>query len=151
MEKEIVRMFGVDLHGDKELERELTKIKGVGINFSRVLRRALGFNPKVKVGELSEEELKKVEDCILHPEKYGIPNYFFNRRKDLQDGKDKHLVAGELELAIKRDIEFLKDIRCYRGVRHMFNYKCRGQRTKSRGANVRGRTGKTVGVSKKKK
>jgi ribosomal protein S13 len=48
------------------------------------------------------------------------------------------------------DVESLKAKRCYRGVRHIHSYKVRGQRTRSRGANVRGRVGSTVGVVKKK-
>jgi small subunit ribosomal protein S13 len=60
-------------------------------------------------------------------------------------GETKHLFGGDVTLANDEDINLLRKIRCYKGVRHETGQKVRGQRTKSTG-----RTGKTVGVSKKK-
>ncbi|RLG18549.1 30S ribosomal protein S13 [Nanoarchaeota archaeon] len=150
VEKKIIRMFGTDLDGSLRVARSLMKIKGISFAFAQAVRRALNIPPDKKLQELSEEELKKVEECIKNPEKFGIPSFLYNRRKDRETGKDMHLVSGDLEIAKKLDIEFLKSIKCYRGIRHMYGFKLRGQRTKSRGASFFGRVGPIVGVSKKK-
>lgn len=151
MEKKIIRMFGTDLDGSLRVDRALMKIKGISFSFAQAVRRALSIPSDKKLQELSEDELKKVEECIRDPSKFGIPSYLYNRRKDLETGKDLHLVSSELEMRKKLDIEFLKSIKCYRGIRHMYGFKLRGQRTRSRGAHFYGRIGPVVGVSKKEK
>jgi small subunit ribosomal protein S13 len=67
-----------------------------------------------------------------------------NRAKDLETGENKHLIGSDLLLRIKSDIEFMKKIKCWKGVRHSLGLKVRGQRTRTTG-----RTGQTVGVSHK--
>ena len=69
-----------------------------------------------------------------------------NRRRDPYDGVSRHVVGNELVLTVKQDIERLKRIRCYRGIRHELGLPVRGQRTRSTF-----RKGKTVGVQRKKK
>lgn len=149
-EKKIIRMFGTDLDGSLKVARALMKIKGISFAFAQAVRRALNIPADKRLQDLSEEELKKVEECIKDPEKFGIPSFLYNRRKDRESGKDVHLVSGNLEIAKKLDIEFLKSIKCYRGIRHVYGFKLRGQRTRSRGAPFYGRMGPVVGVSKKK-
>jgi len=146
MEKKIIRIAKEDLDGDLPIERALWKIKGIGKNFAHAIRVALGYDSKKKLGELSEEEIKKLEDCIYNPRKYNIPSWLYNNRRDLETGEDMHLVGSELALKIKTRIDFLKKIRCYRGVRHWLNLPVRGQRTRAHF-----RKGATVGVQRKKR
>ena len=146
MEKKIIRIAKEDLDGDLPIERALWKIKGIGKNFAHAIRVALGYDSKKKLGELSEEEIKKLEDCIYNPKKYNIPSWLYNNRRDLETGEDMHLVGSELALKIKTRIDFLKKIRCYRGVRHWLNLPVRGQRTRAHF-----RKGATVGVQRKKR
>ena len=146
MEKKIIRIAKEDLDGDLPIERALWKIKGIGKNFAHAIRVALGYDSKKKLGELSEEEIKKLEDCIYNPKKYNIPSWLYNNRRDLETGEDMHLVSSELALKIKTRIDFLKKIRCYRGVRHWLNWPVRGQRTRAHF-----RKGATVGVQRKKR
>jgi len=146
MEKKIIRIAKEDLDGDLPIERALWKIKGIGKNFAHAIRVALGYDSKKKLGELSEEEIKKLEDCIYNPRKYNIPSWLYNNRRDLETGEDMHLVSSELALKIKTRIDFLKKIRCYRGVRHWLNLPVRGQRTRAHF-----RKGATVGVQRKKR
>jgi len=146
MEKKIIRIAKEDLDGDLPVERALWKIKGIGKNFAHAIRVALGYDSKKKLGELSEEEIKKLEDCIYNPKKYNIPSWLYNNRRDLETGEDMHLVGSELALKIKTRIDFLKKIRCYRGVRHWLNLPVRGQRTRAHF-----RKGATVGVQRKKR
>lgn len=148
-EIKIIRIAESDLKGNQKLEHALTKIKGIGWSYARALRKATGLENK-KLGDLSEAELNKVKDAISNPVNYGIPAWLFNKQKDPVRGTNYHLLSSDLRLSNRMDIESLKKIKCYRGVRHFFNYKVRGQRTRSRGANVKGRVGSTVGVVKKK-
>jgi len=67
-----------------------------------------------------------------------------NRPKDWESGLDLHLVGAEVEVRLRDDINLMKMIRSYKGVRHETGQKVRGQRTRSNG-----RTGLTVGVTKK--
>jgi SSU ribosomal protein S13P len=68
-----------------------------------------------------------------------------NRPKDVYTGEDKHLIGTDVTLTRDEDVNMMRKIRCYRGIRHETGQKVRGQRTKSTG-----RTGITVGVSKKR-
>ena len=75
-----------------------------------------------------------------------LPDWMLNRRKDLFTGEDLHILGAELPLRIREDINFLRKIRCYRGIRHERGLKVRGQRTRSTG-----RKGPAVGVIRKRK
>jgi len=136
--------MGVDLDGSKKLIYGLTKIRGLGVSLSSAIVRAAGMKPEVRIGQLSEEEVEKIEDVISDPLKFGIPPRLVNRRKDLETGRDTHLVGPDLALRIKTDIDFMKDLRTWKGIRHSLGLKVRGQRTKTTG-----RSGKAVGVKKK--
>lgn len=136
--------MGVDLDGSKKLIYGLTKIRGVGVSLSGAIVRAAGMKPEARIGQLSEEEVEKIEDVISDPLKFGIPPRLVNRRKDLETGRDLHLVGPDLALKVKTDIDFMKDLRTWKGIRHSLGLKVRGQRTKTTG-----RSGKAVGVKKK--
>ena len=147
--KKIIRIAETDLDGSKKLEHALTSIKGISWSYARAIRNSLNLE-NIKLAELSEEDINKLKDILNNPEKFGIPSWLCNRQKDIKSGKDMHVLASDLELVKKMDIRRLKSLKNYRGKRHAFNYKVRGQRTRSRGANVRGRRGSTVGVVRKK-
>lgn len=147
--KKIIRIGESDLDGNQRIEHALSHIRGVSWAYAHAIRNSLGL-PNKKIVELSEEELNRIKEALVNPAKFGIPTWMFNRRNDLISGKNMHLLSSDLVLAGKMDVKFLKTIKTYRGVRHSFNYKVRGQRTRSKGANVRGRVGGTVGVVKRK-
>jgi len=148
-EVKIIRIAESDIEGNKKLEHALTKIKGISWSYARAIRKVLGFENK-QIAAFTDEELEKVKDALSTPSKYNIPTWLYNKQKDPISGKNYHLLSSDLRLSNRTDIENLKKIKCYRGVRHIYNYKVRGQRTRSRGANVRGRVGTSVGVIKKK-
>jgi len=147
--KKIIRVGESDLDGNHRLEHALSHIRGVSWSYAHAIRNVLGF-PNKKLADVSEEEMTKIKEVLVNPTKYGIPVWMLNRRNDLISGKNMHLLSSDLVLAGKMDVKFLKTIKTYRGIRHSFNYKVRGQRTRSKGANVRGRVGGTVGVVKRK-
>lgn len=143
--KQIVRIINADIPGSKSMDIALTSITGIGHSFSQAVCSALKMDQHRKIGSLSKEEVKKVEEVIKSPESYKIPSYLFNRENDPETGKNKHIINPDLKLTHEFDIKNLKTIKSYRGIRHAQGLPLRGQRTRSNF-----RKGKTVGVSKKK-
>lgn len=141
----IVRIAGADIKGEKQLFTSLMRIKGVGGYLANAICRIHNFDRNRKVGTLTEQEIKKIEETLKNPLKFGIPNWALNRRKDIDTGEDRHLVGPDLTFTQKQDVKKMIDIKCYKGVRHMFGLPVRGQRTRSSF-----RKGKTVGVVRKK-
>ena len=143
--KQIIRVSQADIPGNRQLVHALTSIQGVGYSFSASICNALNFDQHKKIGTLNDQEVKKIEQLILNPQQFNIPNYMLNRKKDPETGKDIHLTGGKLKLSKEFDIKMLKTIKSYRGIRHALGLPLRGQRTRSNF-----RRGKTVGVSKMK-
>lgn len=142
--RHIVRVIGTDLDGTKKAIYGVSKIRGVGPNFAHAVVKSAKIAPGARIGALSEAEISRLEDAIRDPAKHGIPARLYNRRKDLDTGRDMHLVGPDLVLRIKADVDLIKDIRTWKGVRHSLGLKVRGQRTRTTG-----RSGKAVGVKKK--
>ncbi|MEM2115882.1 MAG: 30S ribosomal protein S13 [Candidatus Woesearchaeota archaeon] len=128
---DIVRINNTDILGKKQLLYGLIKIKGVKYSFANAVCRALNLNPRMKVGELTEEEIVKLNDAMKNPQKYGIPSWLFNRRRDPESGKDYHLTVNDWDFAVQRDITNQKKIKSYVGLRHARGLPVRGQKTKS--------------------
>ena len=144
--RHIVRVTDTDIDGTLKVGYALTKIKGVSISLANAILKKAEVNPEIRLGLLSEEQVRKIEDILEDPAKYGIPSWLLNRRKDLETGKDLHLLSSDLVLRTKMDIDLMKKIKSWRGYRHAHGLKVRGQRTRTTG-----RTGKTVGVRKKRR
>ncbi len=142
----IIRIAGTDIDGSLKTAYGLAEIKGVGVNLAYAICRRLGIDPEMRIGYLTDEEIKRIEDVIANPLNYGLPSWIVNRRKDYTTGKDMHLIGPELIFYVKQDIEREKKIKSWRGIRHMFGLKVRGQRTRTTG-----RLGLTVGVRKKRR
>ena len=143
--KYIVRVAGVDLPGDKALVYALADIKGVGVSIAQAIALKLGLDPRRLLGTLSDEEVEKLSSALKEAEKLGLPPWMLNRRKDPLLGVDRHLITSDLLITVRNDIELMKKIKSYKGVRHMLGLKVRGQRTRTTG-----RTGLTVGVRRGK-
>ena len=144
----VVRLAGRDLRGNLPLRRAITSVRGVGLTLgtvmSEIATEQLHMNDKTMLGELTEEEILKLEQVLLHPENFGVPTRMLNRRKDVITGKDSHLISTDLVYAVKQDVDHEKESNTWRGFRHTYGQKVRGQRTRSTG-----RTGMTVGVLRK--
>ena len=139
----IVRFSEADLDGTKKVRVSLLKVKGVGQTLAMYIPRAAGIDPEEKMGKLTDEQVKKMEN-ILKELSTNAPDFMINRRKDPETGENRHLTGSELTLRRKFDIDMLKKMRSYRGIRHEQGLPVRGQRT--RGSF---RTGAKVGVQKK--
>ncbi|QIB27120.1 30S ribosomal protein S13 [Caloranaerobacter azorensis] len=123
----MARIAGVDLPRDKRVEIGLTYIFGIGRSRSNEILAKAGIDPDTRVKDLTEEEVSKLRHII----------------------DNEYVVEGDLRREIALNIKRLKDINCYRGIRHRRGLPVRGQRTKT---NARTRKGpkKTVGKKRKK-
>jgi len=142
--RHILRITDTDVDGTLKATYALTKIKGISLSLANAILKKAGVNPDIRAGFLTEADVEKIEEIIGEPTKFGLPRWLLNRRKDLETGKDTHLIGADLALRTKTDIEQMKEMKSWRGYRHAYGLKVRGQRTKTTG-----RSGKALGVKKK--
>lgn len=145
-EAKLIRILSKDIPGDKTVYIGLQRIKGVSWAFANAICKKLNLNKNKKIEELSEDEIKKIQDFIKNPQ---LPIFMINRRKDYDSGENKHLHGADLDLQVEFDIKRLKKIKAYKGIRHSTGQPVRGQRTKSHFRTNSRKTG-AVGVTKKK-
>ncbi len=144
-EKVFFRQLRSQVDGNAKVEYGLTQIMGIGRRFAQAIVKVAPIDPKARIGALSEKDLNRIEEIITKPIENGIPIWMVNRLKDLRTGEDLHVIGNRLEISVKRDIDRMKKIRSYKGVRHHLRLKVRGQRTKSTG-----RHGLVVGVIRRR-
>jgi small subunit ribosomal protein S13 len=142
--KYFVRVSNTDLDGTKPVHIALTGIRGVGMHTAQIIATLAKVDEKETMGRLKDEEVDRIRE-VADTYSQRVPSWMMNRPKDVYTGEAKHLLGTEVSTAREEDINLLRKIRCYRGIRHETGQKVRGQRTKSTG-----RTGLTVGVKKKK-
>jgi len=121
----MARIAGVDLPKNERVEIGLTRIFGIGRSLSKKIIEVIGVNPNTRVKDLRDDEIIKIRGAI---------------------GKD-FKVEGDLRREISMNIKRLKDIGCYRGLRHRVGLPVRGQKTKT---NARTRKGPKKLVTGKK-
>jgi small subunit ribosomal protein S13 len=139
-----LRIIDTDVDGTLKVSYALAKIKGVGPSLADAMLRKTGIGSDKRAGFLTEAEIDRLEELIKDPAKGSLPSWLFNRRKEQETGKDTHLISSDLVLRTKMDIDKMKEIKSWRGYRHAYGLKVRGQRTKTTG-----RAGKALGVKKK--
>ncbi|NLW51050.1 MAG: 30S ribosomal protein S13 [Candidatus Brocadiaceae bacterium] len=119
------RLVGVDIPGDKSVAVSLTYIYGVGKTSARVICDVLDIDSNKKAHELTEDELSRIAAYV----------------------EKNFIVEGELRRLEASNIARLRQINCYRGIRHRRGLPVRGQRTRT---NARTRKGKKRTVAGKK-
>ena len=136
-----VRIGQTDLDGTKSVERALTDMNGIGRRVARIIARKAGIDRRELLGGLDEAEIDGLVDLV---EGYAdeVPEWLTNHQKDFFDGETTHEVGNDLEMTRRQDVNRMKMIDSYKGVRHKRGQKVRGQRTKSTG-----RTEGTIGVN----
>jgi len=122
----MARIAGVDLPRDKRVEIALTYIYGIGRRTSNAILAEAGVNPDTRIKDLTEEEINTLRRII----------------------DQSYHVEGDLRREVSLNIKRLKEIRCYRGIRHIRGLPVRGQKTKT---NARTMKGPKRTVSRKKK
>ena len=144
--RHLVRIKSTDLEGHLPVSLGLSKISGVNRRLAQTIVRTINIPSSERVGSLTDTIIKEIESIISDPVSAGIPEWMVNRRKDRQTGDNIHITEAQLILQTKQDIERYIRIRSRRGIRHSFKLKVRGQKTRTHG-----KSGSTVGVSKKKR
>jgi small subunit ribosomal protein S13 len=122
-----MRILGITVPNEKRLEIGLTCLYGVGVSSARKILDQVGIDNGKKAKDLSLEEENKIRLVV-----------------------EKILIEGNLKREIAGNIKRLKDIKSYRGVRHMKRLPVRGQRTKTNSRTVRGNVRKTMASGKRK-
>jgi small subunit ribosomal protein S13 len=123
-----MRIIGVNIPDNKKIKISLTSIYGVGQFSAANILQAAGVNPDKLAKDLDQAEVAKLQTEI-----------------------DKNFrVEGVLRQTIKQNIERLKDIKSYRGMRHIKKLPVHGQRTKTNSRTVRGNVRKTAGSGRRK-
>ena len=142
--KYIVRIVNSDLEGTKPTIIAIQGVRGVGARVADIIIRRAGVDRMAKIGTVSDEKIDEMEMLIKSYSEY-TPAWAVNRQHDVESGADLHIVGIDLEVSLKDDINRMKMIRSYKGVRHETGQKVRGQRTRANG-----RTGLTLGVMRQK-
>ncbi len=119
------RIIGVDVPNNKPAWIALSYIHGIGRYLACKILEEAKINPQVRAGQLTEDEVSRITQII---------------------DRD-YLVEGQLRRKVSQDIARLKEIGCYRGIRHRRGLPVRGQQTQS---NARTRKGKRKTVAGKK-
>eukprot|EP00030_Apusomonadida_sp_AF-17_P007401 a841173_6629.p2 GENE.a841173_6629~~a841173_6629.p2 ORF type:complete len:162 (+),score=63.54 a841173_6629:26-487(+) len=141
----ILRIMNTNVDGKKKIMYAMTAIKGCGRRYAFICLKKAGISLNRRAGELSEAEIDKVVEIMMNPMQYNVPKYMLNRQKDFRTGEYTQLLAQNIDVQMRDDLERLRKIRAHRGIRHLLGIKVRGQHT-----NSTGRHGKTVGVAQKK-
>ena len=136
-----VRIGQTDLDGTKSVERSLTDLNGIGRRTARIIAEKADVDRTATFGALEDEQIDRVVETVDGYEE-EVPAWMTNHRSDFFDGETTHKVGNDLSITRRQDINRMKMIDSYRGVRHKRGQKVRGQRTKSTG-----RTEGTIGVN----
>jgi len=111
-----MRVAGVNIPREKKIFVSLTYIFGIGRTFSKKILAEAGINPDTRVKDLTQAEEDKIRTIV----------------------EKKYKTEGDLRREVSANIKRLKDIKSYRGIRHIKHLPCRGQRTKTNSRTVRG-------------
>ena len=120
------RIVGVDVPAEKKVWVALTYVYGIGRTTALRLLEELGIDPRQKAKGLTDEDLSRITSVI----------------------EKKYVVEGQLRRQVAQNISRLKEIKCYRGSRHIKGLPVRGQRTRS---NARTRKGPRKTVARQKR
>lgn len=122
----MARIAGVNLPQDKRIEIALTYIYGIGRSLSNKILNQAKINSNKRTYELTEDEISRLNKLV-----------------------GGYKVEGELRREKMLNIKRLKEIGCYRGIRHTRNLPVRGQRTRTNSRTVRGNVRKTAGSGRR--
>jgi len=123
----MVRIAGVNIPDEKQIAISLSYIYGIGRPLALRILSKLNISPFKKTKDLTQEELKKL----------------------IEEIEKNYKIEGELRRETIENIKRLKEIRCYRGLRHIKGLPVRGQKTRKNCRTIRGNVRKTVGSGRK--
>ncbi|MGB8816188.1 MAG: 30S ribosomal protein S13 [Minisyncoccia bacterium] len=121
-----MRIVGITIPENKKLKIGLTVLYGIGFPLAIQILKKAGIDIDKKTSEITPEEENKIKKIL-----------------------EQHKIEGDLKREVGSNIKRLKDIKCYRGTRHIKKLPGRGQRTKTNSRTLRGNTRKTMGTGRK--
>jgi len=124
----MLRIAGVNIPDEKRIEISLTYIYGIGPSQSVKILDELGISKQIRTKDLSDEDGNKIREYV----------------------EKKIRVEGELKHEVRSNVKRLKEVGCYRGIRHQKGLPVRGQRTKTNNRTVRGNVRSTMGSGRVK-
>lgn len=122
-----MRILGITVPNEKRLEIGLTCLYGIGISSARKILDKVNIDRGKKAEALTLDEENSIRSII-----------------------EKILIEGNLKREIAANIKRLKDIKSYRGIRHIKRLPVRGQRTKTNSRTIRGNVRRTMASGKRK-
>lgn len=122
-----MRISGINIPKDKKILYSLPYVYGIGLTLSAKILKAAGIDGNIRTKDLTSEQEDKLRALV----------------------EKSHKTEGDLRREIMANIKRLKDVKCYRGLRHMKHLPVRGQRTKTNSRTVRGNVRKTAASGKK--
>jgi len=123
-----MRIVGVNIPDNKKIEFALTYVYGIGPAAANKILKSTKIDPNKRAKDLQPEEVNKIQ-AVLDKE---------------------YKVEGELRRIVRQNVQRLKEVKAYRGLRHLRKLPVRGQRTKTNSRTVRGNVRKTAGSGKRK-
>ncbi len=123
-----MRIAGFNIPDNKKIGIALTYVYGVGPVVAQKILAEAGIDADKRAKDLSNAEISKIQGVI----------------------DKKYKVGGELRQIIRSNVSRLREIQCYRGIRHIKGLPVRGQRTKTNNRTVRGNVRKTAGSGRRK-
>jgi small subunit ribosomal protein S13 len=123
----MARISGVTIPSEKQVWVSLTYVYGIGPKTSEDILKKANVERTARVKDLTDAEISRIQDVI----------------------NADYMVEGELQRVVAGNIKRLKDIKAYRGIRHIANLPSRGQRTKTNARTRRGKKSTVGGTAKK--
>jgi len=123
-----MRLVGVNIPDNKRIEIALTYVYGIGHSLAREILNISKIDLNKRAKNLTPEEINSLKEIL----------------------EKKYKIEGDLRQSVRQNIARLKEIQCYRGIRHLKRLPVRGQRTKTNSRTVRGNVRKTVSSGKRK-
>jgi len=123
-----MRIAGINIPDNKRIEISLAYLYGIGPALARKILEATKVDLDKRAKDLTPEEINKIKNFI----------------------EKNYKIEGELRQLLKQNINLLKELQAYRGIRHLRHLPVRGQRTRTNSRTVRGNVRKTAGSGKRK-
>lgn len=122
-----MRIAGINIPKEKRVIASLTYIYGIGPSLAKRIMAQTKIGENVRVKDLTETEQDRLRAVV----------------------EKSYVTEGDLRREVGANIKRIKDIKCFRGVRHMKHLPVRGQRTKTNSRTVRGNVRKTMGSGRR--
>ena len=122
-----MRILGITIPDTKRLDIALTVLYGVGRSRAKLILKKASINPEIKSKDLTVDQENEIRKMV-----------------------ESYKIEGDLKREVASNVKRHKDIKSYRGSRHMKRLPTRGQRTKTNSRTVKGNVRKTMGSGRKK-